>query len=125
MEGKNIVLTKKSENTENTDGVQQERVTVKGVVTDSKGEPIIGANILEKGTTNGIITNLDGEFTLNAPANATLVISYIAMSISIALNGRTSLKVQMKEEALALETVVVTAMGIKKRKPPLLIPPSR
>jgi hypothetical protein len=68
MEGKNIVLTKKSENTENTDGVQQERVTVKGVVTDSKGEPIIGANILEKGTTNGIITNLDGEFTLNAPS---------------------------------------------------------
>ena len=55
MEGKNIVLTKKSENTENTDGVQQERVTVKGVVTDSKGEPIIGANILEKGKTNGII----------------------------------------------------------------------
>ena len=115
MEGKNIVLTKKSENTENTDGVQQERVTVKGVVTDSKGEPIIGANILEKGTTNGIITNLDGEFTLNAPANATLVISYIGYEpISIALNGRTSLKVQMKEEALALETVVVTAMGIKR-----------
>lgn len=117
MEGKNIVLTKKSENTENTDGVQQERVTVKGVVTDSKGEPIIGANILEKGTTNGIITNLDGEFTLNAPANATLVISYIGYEpISIALNGRTSLKVQMKEEALALETVVVTAMGIKKKE---------
>lgn len=64
MEGKNIVLTKKSENTENTDGVQQERVTVKGVVTDSKGEPIIGANILEKGTTNGIITNLD----VNSPS---------------------------------------------------------
>ena len=117
MEGKNIVLTKKGENIESVAGVQQERVTVKGVVTDSKGEPIIGANVLEKGTTNGIITNLDGEFTLNAPANATLVISYIGYEpINVALNGRTSLKIQMKEEALALETVVVTAMGIKKKE---------
>ena len=81
------------------------------------GEPIIGANVLEKGTTNGIITNLDGEFTLNAPANATLVISYIGYEpINVTLNGRTSLKIQMKEEALALETVVVTAMGIKKKE---------
>ena len=117
MEGKNIVLTKKGEKIESVAGVQQERVTVKGVVTDSKGEPIIGANVLEKGTTNGIITNLDGEFTLNAPANATLVISYIGYEpINVALNGRTSLKIQMKEEALALETVVVTAMGIKKKE---------
>ena len=117
MEGKNIVLTKKGEKIESVAGVQQERVTVKGVVTDSKGEPIIGANVLEKGTTNGIITNLDGEFTLNAPANATLAISYIGYEpISVALNGRTSLKIQMKEEALALETVVVTAMGIKKKE---------
>lgn len=74
--------------------------------------------MLEKGTTNGIITNLDGEFTLNAPANATLVISYIGYEpINVTLNGRTSLKIQMKEEALALETVVVTAMGIKKKRP--------
>ena len=56
MEGKNIVLTKRGESIENVAGTQQERVTVKGVVTDSKGEPIIGANVLEKGTTNGIIT---------------------------------------------------------------------
>ena len=117
MEGKNIVLTKRGESIENVAGTQQERVTVKGVVTDSKGEPIIGANVLEKGTTNGIITNLDGEFTLNAPANATLVISYIGYEpINVTLNGRTSLKIQMKEEALALETVVVTAMGIKKKE---------
>ena len=48
MEGKNIVLTKRGESIENVAGTQQERVTVKGVVTDSKGEPIIGANVLEK-----------------------------------------------------------------------------
>ncbi len=116
MEGKNIVLTKNGESIENVTGVQQDKVTVKGSVTDSKGEPIIGANVLEKGTTNGVITNLDGEFVLNTPSNATLVISYIGYEpVTIALNGKTSIKVQMKEEALALETVVVTAMGIKKK----------
>ena len=117
MEGKNIVLTKNGESIESVTGVQQDKVTVKGSVTDSKGEPIIGANVLEKGTTNGVITNLDGEFVLNAPSNATLVISYIGYEpVTVALNGKTSIKVQMKEEALALETVVVTAMGIKKKE---------
>ena len=116
MEGKNIILTKNGESIENVAGIQQDQKTVKGVVTDSKGEAIIGANVLEKGTTNGVITNLDGEFVLNTPANATLVISYIGYEpVTIALNGRTSINVQMKEEALALETVVVTAMGIKKK----------
>lgn len=117
MEGKNIVLTKNGESIESVTGVQQDKVTVKGSVTDSKGEPIIGANVLEKGTTNGVITNLDGEFVLNTPSTATLVISYIGYEpVTVALNGRTSIKVQMKEEALALETVVVTAMGIKKKE---------
>ena len=88
MEGKNIVLTKRGESIENVAGTQQERVTVKGVVTDSKGEPIIGANVVEKGTTNGCITNIDGEFTLNTPTNATLVISFIGYQpVTIALNG--------------------------------------
>lgn len=117
MEGKNIILTEKAESVASVAGVQQDKNTVKGIVTDTKGEPIIGANVLEKGTTNGVITNIDGEFTLNAPAEATLVISYIGYEpVTIALNGKTSIKVQMKEEALALETVVVTAMGIKKKE---------
>lgn len=116
MEGKNIVLTKNGESIEAVAGVQQNRTTVKGIVTDTKGEAIIGANVIEKGTTNGIITNLDGEFTIDAASNATLTISYIGYEpVTITLNGQTSLKIQMKEEALALETVVVTAMGIKRK----------
>ena len=51
--------------------------TIKGVVVDATGEPIIGANILVKGTTNGVITDIDGNFTLNVPLNCTLQISYI------------------------------------------------
>ena len=117
MEGKNIVLTKQNEKaSEIIAAVQQENISVKGVVTDTKGEPIIGANVVEKGTTNGCITNIDGEFTLNTPTNATLVISFIGYQpVTIALNGQKTLNVQMQEEALSLETVVVTAMGIKKK----------
>ncbi len=117
MEGKNIVLTKQNEKaSEIIATVQQENISVKGVVTDTKGEPIIGANVVEKGTTNGCITNIDGEFTLNTPTNATLVISFIGYQpVTIALNGQKTLNVQMQEEALSLETVVVTAMGIKKK----------
>lgn len=116
MEGKNIVLTKNGEKIENVPSVQQENNTVKGVVTDVKGEPIIGANIVEKGTTNGVITDLNGEFTLTVPANATLIISYIGYEpVTLALNGQKTLNIQMKEEALTLETVVVTAMGIQKK----------
>ena len=117
MEGKNIVLTKQNEKaSEIIAAVQQENISVKGVVTDTKGEPIIGANVVEKGTTNGCITNIDGEFTLNTPTNATLVISFIGYQpVTIALNGQKILNVQMQEEALSLETVVVTAMGIKRK----------
>lgn len=116
MEGKNIVLTKNGEKIENVPSVQQENNTVKGIVTDVKGEPIIGANIVEKGTTNGVITDLNGEFTLTVPANATLIISYIGYEpVTLALNGQKTLNIQMKEEALTLETVVVTAMGIQKK----------
>ena len=117
MEGKNIVLTKQNETaTEAITAVQQENKPVKGVVTDMQGEPIIGANVVEKGTTNGVITNIDGEFTLNTPTDATLVISYIgSQPVSVPLNGQETINVQMQEEALSLETVVVTAMGIKKK----------
>ena len=55
-------------------------ITVTGNVTDSTGEPVIGASVIEKGnTTNGAVTNLDGDYSLKVPANATLVLSYIGM----------------------------------------------
>ncbi|WP_300699679.1 TonB-dependent receptor [Bacteroides sp.] len=116
MEGKNIVLTKNSKKTESVLGMKQEQVIVKGTVTDPKGEPIIGANIIKKGTANGVITDLNGEFAINIPTNSTLTISYIGYQpITVTLNGQRILNIQMKEEALTLETVVVTAMGIQKK----------
>ena len=68
--------------------VTQQTVTVKGQVLDLNGEPIIGANILEKGTTNGTITDYEGNFTLNVKPNAVLVVSYIGYaSKEIAINS--------------------------------------
>lgn len=57
--------------------VQQEKVTIKGTVTDIKGEAIIGANIIEDGTSNGTITDIDGQFSLQVDKGAKLIISYI------------------------------------------------
>ena len=112
MEGKNIVLTKHNENAPE----QDKNIIVKGVITDKNGEPIIGANVVEKGTSNGIITNINGEFTLNVPSNATLTVTYIGYeTMSVPVNGQRTIKVQMHEESQTLETVIVTAMGIKKK----------
>ena len=116
MEGKNIVLTKNSRSAGDKTDTLQEMATVRGKVTDSKGEPIIGANILEKGTANGVITNTEGEFSMNIPPYATIVVSYISYEPqTIALNGRNNLHIRMEEKNMTLEQVVVTAMGIQKR----------
>lgn len=115
MEGHNIVLIKQTTKVASTQ--QNNKVTIKGKVTDIKGEPIIGANVLEKGTTNGSITDLEGNFTVSVPSNAVLVITYVGYQPqTIALNGQTNLTIKMQEEALTLDQVVVTAMGIKKKE---------
>ncbi len=114
MEGHNIVLTK---NVEKTESVQQNNITVRGTVIDNNNEPIIGANVLEKGTTNGTITDLEGNFQLSVPANATLEVTYVGYQpASVSVNGRKTVDIKLEEEALALEQVVVTAMGIKKKE---------
>ncbi|MDR0961854.1 MAG: TonB-dependent receptor, partial [Mediterranea sp.] len=110
-----IVLTTRNELASEVLIAQQQH-QVKGVVTDTKGEPVIGANVMQQGTTNGTITNVNGEFTLNVPADATLTVSYVGYQpVTVKVNGQTSLHIQMQEDALTLETVVVTAMGIKKK----------
>ena len=115
VEGNNIVLTKNMVN--NASAQQQKAITIKGVVTDLRGEPIIGASVVEKGTTNGTITDLDGNFTLKVPSNAVVSITYVGYQPqNITMNGQTTFNIKMEEEALALEQVVVTAMGIKKKE---------
>lgn len=96
---------------------QQEKRSVSGTVVDHLGEPIIGANVVEKGTINGTITNMDGIFSLNVSDNATLQVSYIGyINQEIAVGNKTSLYIILKEDSQNLDEIVVTALGIKKEK---------
>ncbi len=97
--------------------VSAQQITVKGVVKDaSSGEPILGANILEKGTTNGTITNLDGEFSLNVSSNSTLLIKYVGYETKeVAVAGQKNLVIQIKEDAIALGEVVAIGYATVKK----------
>lgn len=89
---------------------------VTGRITDDKGEAIIGANVLEKGTTNGIITDVDGNFSLDIPEKAILQISYIGfISQEVEAGNRQEVKVELREDTQNLEEVVVVGYGVQKK----------
>lgn len=93
-----------------------QNIMVKGIVKDNFGEPVIGANVTEKGTTNGMITDLDGNFSLTVQKNATFVISYIGyVTQEIAIKGNTNLNITLKEDSKALEEVVVIGYGTARK----------
>ncbi|MGI6074004.1 MAG: SusC/RagA family TonB-linked outer membrane protein [Fermentimonas sp.] len=97
----------------------QQQITVSGVVMEGMtGDPAIGVSILVKGTTNGTVTDIDGNYTLsNVPSDATLVFSYIGMlSVEEEVNGRTKIDVVMSEDVQALEELVVIGYGTSKSK---------
>lgn len=90
---------------------------VAGVVTSADdGEPVIGASVLEKGTSNGTITDFDGKFSLTVSDKAVLVISYVGMTTEEVKAAGTNMKVSLKSDAIAVEEVVVTAMGVVQEK---------
>ena len=94
---------------------QLQTTSVEGLVVDANGEPIIGANVLEKGTTNGTLTNLDGKFNLNVHSNAVLQISFIGYKTQeIKVTGRT-IKVVLTEDNELLDEVVVVGYGSQKK----------
>ena len=87
-------------------GAYAQNITVKGNVKDATGEPVIGANVLEKGTTNGVITDLDGNFQLQTSAGATLVVSFVGY-LPAEVKAASVLNVVLKEDAQLLDDVVV------------------
>lgn len=91
--------------------------TVSGTVTDATGEPIIGANVMVKGTTNGTITNFDGHYSLpNVAQGATIVFSYIGyLAQEIVYEGTSSLNVTLREDAQLIDEVVVIGYGSVKK----------
>lgn len=111
---KSIILTTR-ENKLST--VQQAGKRITGVVVDEKGETIIGANVIEKGTTNGTVTDLNGNFSLQVTSNATLQISYIGyLPQEIQVGNQTNLRITLREDTKALEEVVVVAYGTQKSR---------
>ena len=92
----------------------QQKIT--GNVSDATGEPIIGASVIVKGTTNGTITDFDGNFTLNAPAKSVLEVSYVGYQTQTVTVGDGPLKIILQEDTEQLDEVVVVGYGsVRKR----------
>ena len=113
IEGMSILVTKKSDESENP-------VMVSGRVTDLKGLPIVGASVIVQGTTVGVSTDAQGRFELEVPAPAAsrvLEISYLGYETTrVAVGSRTRFDVTLREAASEIESVVVTALGIKREE---------
>ena len=91
-------------------------ITVTGTVQDEAGDPLIGATVQQKGSGNGIATDVDGHFKLSLPKNATLVVSYVGYTTrTVAVDGRTNLTIVLKEDSEVLDEVVVVGYGQMKR----------
>ena len=113
IEGMSILVTKKSEKSENP-------VTVSGRVTDLKGLPIVGASVIVQGTTLGVSSDVNGRFSLEVPApvsSRVLEISYLGYETArVTVGSRTRFDVTLREAASEIEQVVVTALGIKRQE---------
>ena len=97
---------------------QKSKVVVRGRITDTQNEPVVGANIIEEGASgNGTISNADGAFTLEVNQGAILKISYLGYrDVILRTTGKTSFEVVLEEDTKALGEVVVTALGIKREE---------
>ncbi|MGB3149591.1 MAG: carboxypeptidase-like regulatory domain-containing protein [Maribacter sp.] len=114
VDNKGIVLSKKSKVVKE-EIIQQ---SVQGLVTDKDGNPLPGANIVEKGTTNGVTADFDGNFSIQvANGDAILVISYIGFGTKdIAVNGQSTINVSLEQSAAGLDEVVVVGYGTQSKK---------
>ena len=114
MEGTHIVLS--SKNADTVAPVQQQAHTVTGLIVDKNGDPIIGANVLIKGTTNGTVTDIDGKFSIEAESNAVLDISYIGyLTKEITVGNQKVINVVLVEDTKTLDEVVVIGYGTQKK----------
>lgn len=111
MEGTHIILSKESE-----PSVQQQDFAISGTIVDGNGEPVVGANVLEKGTSNGTITDLDGRFTLTVDPKAILKVSYIGyLTKEVPVNNQKIIQIVLIEDSQALDEVVVVGYGTVRK----------
>lgn len=114
IEDRQIILSKSEYITEKSP--HQQRKVLMGTVLDIYGEPIIGANIVEKGIANGAITDVDGNFALELPSNAVIQISYIGyLSQEIVVGNQQNIRIILKEDSQALDEIVVVGYGVQRK----------
>lgn len=99
-----------------TKEIEQQKKVITGKITDKNGETVIGANIIETGTTNGTVTDVDGRFSLSVEENATIRISFIGyVSQTINTSGKTSFNIVLQEDTKTLEEVVAVGYGTMRK----------
>jgi len=112
---KNILLFEKPKPIDDKKAPRSKKIT--GLVTDKKGEPIIGASIFVKGTKTGTVSDINGNFSLDALDNSILVVSYIGYStIDYKIGIQTKIEIQLEEDSKSLDEVVVVGYGTQKKK---------
>lgn len=113
-----VYLSRTESRTASVQSTQQETFQVKGTIIDSTGEPLIGVSIQEVNTSNGTITDIDGNYTLTVSnSNAKLRFSYIGYeTVEMDVNGQETINLTLKDDSQLLQEVVVTALGIKREK---------
>lgn len=96
--------------------VFSQAIQVEGVVVDETGEAVIGATVMEKGKTNGVVTDIDGRFSISVPSNGSLSVSYIGYATQdVAVNGKTNHLITLKSDDQVLNEVVVIGYGTMKK----------
>ena len=96
-------------------GIYAQDITVRGTVTDSNGDPIIGATVKAQGANVGTVTNVNGEFSFKCPANSQIEVSYIGFTPQT-MRATENMNIVLSEDAIALNEVVVTALGLKREQ---------
>jgi len=120
LKGSQIILSPKeiySQINTVTEAIQQQKKTITGTIFDATGVPIIGANIIEVGTTSGTVTDVDGRFSLSVEDNATIHISYIGyLEQSITTTGKSVFNITLLEDTKALDELVVIGYGTVRKR---------
>lgn len=110
---KKIILSTDLQITQQKDGKKK----VTGVIKDEKGEPVIGVNVMEKGSRNGTVTDIDGKYSIEMPDNAIIQVSYIGYrQYEQSVAGQSVINIQIQEDTQALDEVVVIGYGTAKKK---------
>ena len=117
IDGKQVLVKEKIKTNVIENVVQQTTKKISGKVVDAKGEPIIGVNVVEKGTSNGTVTDIDGNFSLSVDPHATIIFSYIGFTTQeISAAQKDIFNIVLTEDSQNLDEVVVTALGIKREE---------